>query len=168
MLIYHPMFDPYHGALRLVATLMDSGQGQMEWERLRLLDYLVVFPHRLLTLKLPQQLRSAKSLFKSIPQPYENFPSAPQLFFQLGEIQESAGRLLVGRDLLDRNAILNGTAQLIESDALSRVQELVQRLSHRSADWYKFVVEQLRDLPLQGKNGLKERSGVMEFRHDPV
>lgn len=168
MLVYHPMFDPYHAALRMACVLMDLERSEIEWDRLRLMDFYVVFPHLLSSVRLPQELRAYRKLLNSIPQPYEEFPGAGKLFFQLSVIQETGARLLVAGGLLDAASLIGGQAKLIRSATLPRLRELGEKLSFRGSAWYEFLMKQISRMPLGGRNGLKERSGLMEFRHDPV
>lgn len=162
------MFDPYHGALRMVFVLLDSAEQRMEWDRLRLLDFFVVFPHLLGALSLPADLKARRRAFDEIPEPYEALPSPPRLFFQLGEIQAPAARLLIAGGFWSKDALNDGYAQFDSPDVPVRLQSLASKLSYREQPWYRLIVEGLVTVPLNGRRGLKERAGVMEFRHDPV
>ncbi len=37
----------------------------------------------------------------------------------------------------------------------------------RNSIWYQLLVKFLAKYPINGKNGLKDRCGLMEFRYDP-
>jgi hypothetical protein len=168
VLVYHPMYDPYHCALRLASILADCALPEIEWERLRLLDFYVTFPHLLTSIRLPQELRSKKRALRSVPIPYESLPTPKRLFFQLGIIQDIAAKLLAAGGILDRGAFLNGRILLPKADLPLTFRELMNSLRFRSSDWYALVTEELSRIALYGRNGLKERSGLMEFRHDAV
>ena len=162
------MYDPYHCALRLASILVDCPLPEIEWERLRLLDFYVTFPHLLTSLRLPQALRSRKGGLRSVPAPYESLPTPKRLFFQLCTIQDTAAKLLAAGGILDRGAFLNGRIALATGELPSQLGELLKSLQFRSSEWYALVTQELSRVPLYGRNGLKDRSGLMEFRHDPV
>jgi len=168
MLAYHPMFDPYHCSLRLMCILYDSNRPSLEWDRLRLLDFFVTFPHQLAQMKLPAEFRNRRKMLSAIPEPYETLPSPARLFFQLGEIQEAAARVLAVKEFIDGDELLKGTAAISKSAVMQPLMQIGDRLQYRSTSWYEFVVKDLSEIALQGSKGLKERSGVMEFRHDPI
>ncbi len=168
MLVYHPMFDPHHCALRLLSISIDSGLANMEWDRLRILDFFVTFPHLLKTVRLPTEFRSVKTVFKSLPAPYESLPSPAKLFFQLGGIQDPAARVLAASGFFDRDEFVRGVMQVVRTAAIAGIEHLTTQLSHRSSVWYSFITKEFSRFPLNGVNGLKDRSGLLEFRHDPV
>jgi len=169
MLIYHPMFDPYHCALRFSCILIDSRKANMEWDRLRLLDFFVTFPHLLSKIRLPRSLSSSRSVLKNVSEPYEHLPASHRLFFQLNEIQVPAARVLGAKNIFDQSELKNGSVVVTKPTELaSQINSIKAPLSFRSAAWYPFVINDLSELPLNGKDGFKDRSGVMEFRHDAI
>lgn len=162
------MFDAYHCALRLASIAADCDLEAIEWDRMRILDFFAACPHLLKTIRLPVELRSRKRILKTVREPYESFPSTARLFFQLGEIQATAARLLVASGVFARDAMLTGLVELGEGEHRPVLGHITEQAQFRSSEWYRFITKDLCKLPLQGKDGLKERSGVMEFRHDPV
>jgi hypothetical protein len=45
-------------------------------------------------------------------------------------------------------------------------EQLVNRLSNYNNDLLDFLVNTLAKIPLEGKNGLKSRTGLFEYRYD--
>ena len=170
MLLYHPVFDPYHCSLRTFSLLSDSGIGQIEWDRLRVLDFLVVFPHVLKRIRLPNEYRSRRSILNSVPEPYEQLPSVTRVFYQVSEIQSAAMRLLAVAEFIDKNSLEEGIIRTIEQkeEQANSLVTAKEKLLYRSENWYAFITECLMDFPLNGNGGLKERTGLMEHRHDTV
>ena len=166
MLIYHPMLDPYHCCLRMLSVLCDSEVPTLEWDRIRLIDFFVTFPHLLGTIRFPNELRRYRKQMTSIPEPFEMLPSAPRLFYQMGELQSVAAGLLTARGYVD--AVDDGhSLKTVDVVACkSMLAEMGKGSGFRTADWYGFLVDELTKLPLHGPNGLKARSGLLEYRHD--
>lgn len=162
------MLDPYYCALRVLALLSDSHRRQLEWDRLRLLDFLIAFPHILKKMRLPRKYLFKRGVLRSVPEPYESLPNTTRLFYQISEIQAAGVRLLAAGELIRDDLIEHG-----EVHVTSRVDEqqlalttAMQELHYRSDAWYDFVTECLVGYPLNGRGGLKERTGLMEHRHD--
>ena len=162
------MLDPYHCALRVLSLLSDSSMQQIEWDRLRLLDFLIVFPHTLKQMRIPTEYRARRTALRSIPEPYELLPNMTRLFYQLSEIQAAGMGLLSAANLIRQHALENGNICLtVHTEQQTQALETaMQELRYRSADWYSFVTDCLIDYPLYGRGGLKERTGLMEHRHD--
>lgn len=166
MIIYHPMFDPYHCALRMCYTIKDSEITEMEWDRLRLLDFYVMFPHLIAAIRLPRELRSSRAMLK-LSLPYESYPEPTRLFLQLSVIQDTSVRLLAAGGLIHPESLEMGNVAATDNDLRGQLDELGKSLSYRDSEWYSVLIKRIGKLPLNGKNGLKERTGLMEFRHDP-
>lgn len=168
MLVYHPMYDAYHCALRIAHLACDSVLAQMQWEQVRLLDFYVTFPHLLSQVRLLQQDVGVRRKLRQVPQPYEELPNPSRLFFQLNPIQERAVRLLAAGGVLDRGRLASGFVVVSGQELPKEVAKLGESLSYRAQSWYEFLTSQLVKYPVNGPDGLKARSGLMEFRHDPT
>jgi hypothetical protein len=164
MLVYHPMFDPYHCAVRVACIAVDSEIKAIEWDRLRLLDFFVTFPHLLKTIRIPQELRASRAMLKRVPEPYESLPSPSRLFFQLSEIQATAVRMLVASGFLSPDSFRVGQIELCKTQRRQELARVLEGVSFRTSEWYRFLVGELTRFPLKGKDGF----GLMEFRHDSV
>ncbi len=168
MLSYHPMIDPYHCSLRISSVAADINANELEWDRVRLIDFYVAFPSLMTSFKFPQSFIKAKASFRELPSPYENIANASRLFFQIGEIQSAAARLLAGRGILSDKALLDSKVVLLSSDKLVELKLLLSKVKFRETSWYRELLQIMADHPLNGKGGLKDRSGLMEYRHDAI
>ena len=168
MLLYHPMLDAYHCSLRTVSLLSDSGLERIEWDRLRLLDLLIAFPHTLRTMRVPAQFVSWKIVLREVPNPYETLPNLTRVFYQVAEIQLEAMRLLAASGLIEKGALQKGIIRLarFRGEREHALAAARGKLSYRSEGWYRYILECLISYPLNGSGGLKERTGLMEHRHD--
>lgn len=162
------MLDPYHCSLRMLSLLTDSAVEHIDWDRLRLLDFLVAFPHTLKSMRVPAELRTWKRSLREISDPYEQLPNLTRLFFQVGEIQAAAIHLLIAGELVDQDSLESDKIVIVEPNGEKRKKLLsaTEKLNYRTEDWYKFIVKYLISYPLNGRGGLKERTGLMEYRHD--
>ena len=74
---------------------------------------------------------------------------------------------MVGKGVIERDAYREG--RLVPSDE-SHIQRLLEMVAGnwemRNAEWRTTMIQTLFDIQLNGKNGLKDRSGLLEFRYD--
>lgn len=162
MLAYHPVIDANHCAFRIVTLLTDIKHDPVLWDHLKLLDFYLVFPHLLSAVRLPHGM---KKQVRWGTNPYEEVINPQRLMFELGSIQEQTARSLVAKGILDRDAFVAGKASLLRPEVLASVHS---DTDFRSTDWYRLITDQLATMRLDGRDGLKARTGLMEFRYDAV
>lgn len=168
MLVYHPVGDPYHCAFRLLSVLLELASPKIEWEKLRILDFYMLFPHLLKEVRVPDELKGAKAQLKEIAPPYETLPSPKRLMFELSKIQDNAVKSLVAKGIIDRGAFVEEMVLLNAFVVPQKLRDHITNHEQRNTFWYKFLVSDFLAIPLLGIKGLKERTGLMEYRYDIV
>lgn len=166
MLNYHPSGDLYHCVYRLFLLKSYVRAEQVEWERLRLMDFYFLFPHLLKTLKVPREYIAYKRTFAAIQDPYEEIGSAKRLFFQLGSIQDNTIRFLVAKGYFERDAFaVEGKIKSTNSppEVILNAFKLDPKVN---ADWFDPFMGLFQAIPLNGNDGLKVRTEMMEHRYD--
>lgn len=166
MLAYHPMDDANHCALRILSILHDATVSQLSMDALRILDFYVLFPERLETFRFPKSVKGARKIVSAIPKPYEIQISNQLIFAKLSKIQEQTVRSLVARGILSRMGYLEDKAELDKKTLSADITSILSNQGFRDSDWYQLIIDPLAKLPVFGADGLKSRSGLMEFRHD--
>ena len=168
MLLYHPALDPYHCALRMLGLFSDAALESIEWERLRILDFLIAFPHKIKDIHLPRKFANKRTALQRVQGSYESVPNATRVFFQIEEIQSAALRLLGSGNLTEKESLASGTVRVVvpPMTTAEAIGAAVDQLPYRAEDWYAFIVECLVPYPLNGNGGLKARTGLLEYRHD--
>ncbi len=168
MIIYHPANDINHCAFRLVTLLSDIPGNMTAFERLKILDFYYLFPHFLVDVKLPRNPIISKQALKKIERPYESLPSPRRLMFQLKSFHSSATRSLVAKGIIDKEHYLRSIIKLdtnrIPNTLLTKIREDQKRVTQ----WYKLLTEFFISYPLDGKDGLKGRTQLVEYRYDTV
>jgi hypothetical protein len=167
MLIYHPAFDIYHGAFRLLRLLEALPRTAVEVDRLRILDFYLLFPALLREVRFPIGEAGAKNYFKKLPPPYEEIDDPKALFMRLEPLQRAA---LEG---LAASALIHG--ELLQQDKVQRSDVGLPVQLHdaivarnRNSKEVQFLTGPLYKLDLYGKSGLKQRSDLFEHRYDPA
>lgn len=166
MLIYHPAYDAYHCVFRIL--LIANSASSLEVDKVRLLDYYLTFPSEVAAIRLPPGSNEIRQQAKAFRNVYCAPVSARSAFRDLRHVQEAALRCLTASGHLDRSAMEGGF--IVRSKA-GLAADLVDRLAdYRLArePVATFVLSELAAWPLLGPSGLKDRSGLMEYRYDAV
>lgn len=168
MLLYHPATDFYHCWMRFASILCQCDGREIEVDRARIIDFYLCFPHELLTCRLPAvHSKELRALIKQLPHSYENPYSTRQAFPQLKRVQSHVVMDMISKDVLIRQAYREGSL-LPESEP--DIDELLRTVAgnwiSRDNAWHQLALSVLLDLPLNGKDGLKHRSGLLEYKYD--
>ncbi len=166
MISYHPIYDVNHCAYRLIGTLVNSNVESYEWQQLRLLDFYLVFPHLLKTISpWPREISQHRRLAHTIPSPYEIVQNPRRIAFDALTIQNQAARVVLAKGIFDVDAFLDSkTATLGSVPTEIRDHLLAEPLFNNET--FDVIANQLPKVRFRGRSGLRERSGLMEFRYD--
>jgi len=168
MLLYHPMYDPYHCAYRILTVLESVQSDRIEIERIRIADFFFLFPHLVGTIVLPQGTQKIRSVARKLENNYVGVINSKRAYEQLKHIQLTTLRGLAARGILVPDPLVDGWVQRSSEDLRSDVRQIVENSALNMNDVQKFVVDVLVQLPLAGKGGLKNRSGLSEYRYDVI
>jgi len=165
MLIYHPAFDAYHCVFRML--LMIESLPETEIDMLRLCDFYLVFPSEIERIRLPASLSHGRKIAKSLSNVYRNPINASQVFREMSEIQLSALRSIAASGLIDvdcyeRGIIRKLNTKKIPEDIVSKILNYLQK----NLELTEFIFDSLSKLPLRGLDGLKHRTGLLEYKYD--
>jgi hypothetical protein len=166
MIIYHPAYDLNHCAFRFITLLSDIDGNQTEWDTMQILDFYYVFPHLLADIRLPRNPIATKKILKSIPNPYETLPNPRRLMFELRALHQEAARALVAKGILDKDLFLKNIIRLYSERVPEALNVQINNNEKRNTFWYQLIVKFMATYPINGKNGLKDRTQLMEYRYD--
>lgn len=168
MLLYHPATDFYHCWMRFASVLCECGTDGAEFDRIRIIDFFLCFPLEISECKLPTEHSAAlRKKIKQIPKSYEDHNSIRQAFAQMSKIQWQVVMDMVTKGILQRSRYREGIlTPNPKSPASELLQSVAQEWEARNEEWHRLAIKVLLSIPLNGKDGLKNRSGLMEFRYD--
>lgn len=168
MLIYHQRNDIYHCTFRLLSILNIIGANDIEFARLKIIDFYIVFPHLISSIGFPKAkgISKIKKQVQTFTIPYENLPSARMLFSEMGDFQLQAIDILKAKRIVDVTE--EGIISKGEYFTSEEIQNLIIENNITSKQFYKDFIEVLMECPFYGDNGLKKRTGLMEYRYDAV
>lgn len=167
MLVYHPSLDPSHGMFRML-TLVDASPDKMlHFDTFRILDFYYLFPHLLVPVRLPPKLLARKRKLASYASRYSRVP-APKIFVQqLRPLQELVARSLAAKGLLDPAELESGKLSRTEVAVPGQIVELLQARTASEKELVELLASEVSQVPLLGSDGLKARTGLLEYRYDP-
>jgi hypothetical protein len=170
-LAYEPAFDPFHAAFRLFRLWpILTKYAPFHRDKLRILDFYLLFPFRIDEISLTQTHRSYRKLAKKyrFKKPYGEQPDARSLFDRMESMQIAAVETLASRHLVEPEALSHQmvvpTKTLVPQPILDRVAEQ----NEREQDLLEFLRILASDYDLIGEKGLKKRTALMEYRYDAV
>ena len=166
MLIYHPAFDIYNCVFRLLQLLTHMKQEEVEVDRLRIWDFYLTFPNEARNISYPAALSELKSIFKKkAPNPYEDLIDAKRIIERMKSYQLSALKCLVSYCLIESKSLAKNIVRRTNKEIPSELSSKFNELTIEKQNVIKLIVG-FWELPLYGKYGLKDRTGLIEFKYD--
>lgn len=166
---YHPAFDAGHATFRYLRLRRGLGISQIEFDKLRILDFYVLFPHRAIAIRLMQQDLSLRSLAKQTESSagYSALPSDTVLFGRMEPAQIAAAQTMATSGALDEDALSLG---IVKFQDFPTPAELEMRVVAANTENFQAleIAKVLFGYPLLGAGGLKDRTGLLEHRYDKV
>lgn len=166
MLIYHPAFDIYHGIFRLLRLLNRMERQPYPIERVRILDFYLLFPDLLLDFSFTRETLPLKKQLAALPVRYEDLPDPKLLFNRLEPYQLAALSKLADSGYLDESSLESSEVLRTEKELPERFRNLMRSADNRFPDLINALSGPLAKLDLYGKSGLKQRSDLFEYRYD--
>lgn len=164
MLIYHPAFDAYHCAFRMLA--ITSRHRLLEFSKLRILDFYLCFPAEIASVELPQTMATIRKFAKLEKNPYRGPVSHQRTFREMEAIQSAASRLLALTGIFSPTALEEGDVVRTGQALPQQLQAFVDNATKEKKEVVEFILSKFAEIPLHGIGGLKQRTGLMEYRYD--
>jgi len=168
MLTYHQHHDIYHCMYRMLSALTMIEGNSVEFSKLRILDFYFSFPNLVTDIQFPRMkgIAHLKNISKSFPAPYEILPDKKRLFSEIGDFQIQAIHILRAKRIIKENEF--GIIELDEQISNHNIHELLANSKYIRNDFFVDFVKVVESIPLLGKDGLKRRTGLMEYRYDAI
>ena len=166
MLIYHPAFDIYNCVFRILQLLSHMKQEEVEVDRLRIWDFYLTFPNEARNISYPATLSELKSIFKKkVPNPYEDLIDAKRIIERMKSYQLSALKCIASYGLIDSTLLAKNLVRRTNKEIPFELSNKLNDLTIEKQNVIKLIVG-FWELPLYGKYGLKDRTGLIEFKYD--
>jgi hypothetical protein len=168
VLVYHPAHDPYHCALRTLAILRASEQPALDVDKVRIIDFYVLFPSLVSEITLPRPLSSLRTAAAKQQHAYEYVDNPKQVFLELKEIQYSTYLALAGQNVIDPAQLESRLLAIRDQNIPEDIHSTIKKFLGENKGISETISRGLSLIPLLGAGGLKARTGLMEYRYDIV
>ena len=166
---YQPAFDVYHTEFRLLRISKFSGLVEINVEQLRIVDFYLLFFSRLVDVRLAPAHKKIKLLAKKLARDtYEMQPDDRLLFARMGVIQAAAFRGLAAGGVIDKGKLAVGLLSLTGEGVSLGVDKRIAEVNAEDEEKMSSLDVLLTQYEISGKNGLKDRTSLMEYKYDAV
>ena len=166
MILYHPAKDINHCIYRMICLLTNLKVG-VSTEQLRLLDFYYSFPHLLKEIKpWPSDIKEYKKFVTKVPESFEKITNKKRLFFEMSEIQKTSIALLHAKGLVNDSLFRSGTIVLVNDSVPSKLRDVIENDPFLKTDLFRTITVGLTKTIWNGKQGLKFRTGILEYKYD--
>ncbi len=170
-LSYNEAFDPYHAAFRCIrlrfACEFERG---VHFDMLRILDFYLLFPFRIQAMRPFSEHRHWRTISKNYGNhaPYGELPDDVTLFARMEPFQRAAANSLarvgcISAEAWERDEVLFETCELPVA-----FEERCSKLNESMNDVADVLKQMSHKYDLLGSDGLKRRTGLLEYRYDAV
>lgn len=167
MLIYHSSFDIYHCIFRVLRVLTRLPLNEYEINKIRIIDFYLIFPDLLQNVRFPRQATKYKAHFSNISKSYERIGNQHRIFAQLEPYQKAALRCMASYNLLDTK-LLKDNKILLHSEIIpTKLLDCIKISNEKEPDLINFLTGPFFEVDLYGDGGLKARTKLLEYRYDP-
>jgi hypothetical protein len=170
-LSFQPAFDPYHAVFRILRLRgIVERFGPLHKDLLRILDFYLLFPFRIDGIRMLRQHRKFKKLASAYmsAKPYGNQPEDRTIFDRMEPMQLAALQTLASRELIDADQLALGVIKATGVPVPKELAERVAKANEQDSDLIDFLAALASDYSLIGPDGLKARTGLLEYRYDAV
>ena len=170
-LSFQPAFDPYHAVfriLRLRSVVLSAKP--IHYDHLRILDYYLMFPSRMTRIRVQPKHRGLRNraMANAGGTPYEQQPDARSLFNRMKPFQAVAIQGLASRKYLDPILLANNEVAFVDRTMPAALEDRVEAANSDANAVIQFLGALATEYELSGVGGLKDRSGLLEFRYDAI
>lgn len=170
-LTYNEAFDPYHAAFRFLRMhLACDITNRVPFDTIRILDFYLLFPFRLQSMKFFDEDKGWRKVSKSYGEqaPYGSMPDDNIIFSRMEPFQRAAASSLVVSGYLAPDAWDQNEVQFTKEAIPDALRLRCSELNTRMSDVVEILCQIRTRYPLGGRDGLKDRTGLLEYRYDPV
>ena len=166
MLTYHPAFDIYHCAFRILLLTDKMPMEVIEVDRMRIWDFYFVFPSQLRNISFPRDLWGLKSGIKKEENPYEDLRNSEMIFERMKPFQLSALRYLASYGFIETDSLSDNKIKRTKKKIPKKLLDKMTETDSQQEYVLKLISSPFNELPLYGDKGLKARTKLIDFKYD--
>jgi hypothetical protein len=165
MLIYDPALDPYHCAVRLLA-ICQTVSAPIPTESVQILDFVLMFPTVLVEATLPKTMLALRKKAAARTNPFRQPPRSKAAVDSIRAIQATAASTLAVAKLIDAEELQVGMIRLTNDALPPQIGAAVNSYIAGDSEYRIEIIKSLSAIPPRGREGLKHRTKLLEYRYD--
>ena len=138
----------------------------IEADKLRILDFYLCFPSEIKEIRLTRGYGDARKLARTLTNKYHGPVNRKLVFRDMKHIQLAAFRTIAASRLANAEEYEAGLIHRTEINFPDELEAALQMAAKNQESILNFITGTLAEIPLHGNNGLKHRTGLMEYRYD--
>lgn len=153
----------YHCFCRILLLIYRLPIKEYNLKTIQILDFYLLFPGLLKKIKLPRELSIYRPYINRLRDSYCIMNDIKSAILHLEHQINDVIRHMAAYELISVERIKENRILLINK---KNYEQLINKLDKYDNDLLDFLVKVLVKIPLEGKNGLKSRTGLFEYRYD--
>jgi hypothetical protein len=138
-----------------------------ELDKYRILDFYYLFPHLLGSITLPSKMIGRKKKFGKTASPYNRVPNPKGLIQQLRGLHFEIARSAAAKGLIEPADL--DAERLVRTDVpLPEFLSVTIASDDGDHELAEMLAVDMAEIALNGPNGLKARTGLLEHRYDAI
>jgi hypothetical protein len=167
MLLY-PVFDAHHCVFRMLRILSAIPDADHELERIRIMDFYLVFPQMLTQVRFPKGFTKTRKALLRYNNSYNDVQDAHRTMIRMEPIQHAALSTLASHGLLDSERYRKQVVRRTNTPIPASLQQAVSEANDKEQQIIELFHGPLSQIGLYGFAGLKARTDLFEYRYDSV
>lgn len=161
---FYPELDSHHAIFRYFC--ISRRFPKLRVDTYRIIDYFFLNPFDLHTFRTSGHSHRKLSETFSNLRPYRRTSEPAGVALQMWQFQQACLSALARREFISPSALSNDVVLLVEEDIPVLMRSLVEAEIKAKSDVLDFLESMIARYPLGGQGGLKDRSGLLDFRYD--
>lgn len=166
MLVYHPVFDIYHGVFRILQLLTKLPEAEIEIEQIRILDFYLLFPDQIANIRFPRDAVKYKKYLKKERKRYSKMNDPLAIYVRVEPYQIAALKYLASHNLIDADLLKKKKVRRTNKPINQDLMTAIDVSNEANQINLELLTGPLREIGLYGPNGLKARSKLSEYKYD--
>jgi hypothetical protein len=170
-LSFQPALDPLHAIYRLLRLReVVREAAPLELEHVRVLDFYLIFPFKISEIRLRREDKEIRRVSNeyAAQKPYGNQPEGVVLFERMRPMQKVALQTLALRGFTDSLSFKAGLLKFTGLPTPLQISDRIREANVRDRKLLDALTVFAYSYEFHGPNGLKARTGLLEYRYDAV
>ncbi|MEQ5296100.1 ABC-three component system middle component 5 [Providencia rettgeri] len=163
MIIYHPLKDANHCSYRII-SLLYKNNNKVNEDHIKFMDFYYLFPDQLKHIsRWPRSNSKLAKEIQTIENSYEHIENPRRIFFELNIIRKNTVAHLFSKGII---TLVEEHLILHENKIPISFITAIENDPFRDSFIFKIITDSIPKLAIKGKNGLKAKTNLMEYRYD--